>query len=485
MRETILIVSDRAMDGALLEGLLSSESFTVRQHDRMDDIEEIILSQPFSAIIADLDFAGDRVCDWLTLLEEKKSRSCLIVYGEDVSAEKVSEILQKGAYGFVPRAHLSERIGDTLLGGLENRKAFMEIMGMMDDLKAANEKLSMEKSALRLKNEALAFINRLSNEVAYDRNWARILPRIIDADFKKVIDSRFISMLYRIGTRWNLDLYLSGKSINKEMLEGLRAEIADTFFSLSGVRIPVNQITTHLYPPDMSVSPSAPISIADHWTLPLKSGGVPLGMFTVLPHNGDASDPEKKEFMSTVTNILAMSLNNAKEYYRLKDMTIKDSLTEILNRKGFRDYLGQEFQKARRYQKSLSLIMIDVDDFKKINDSLGHPAGDYVLSELAGCLKNPLRQSDVLARYGGDEFAIILPETGIKKAEIFIKRLLSVVQDHPFYWQAEHINVEMSCGIADISELSHAEGEVELIAKADARLYLAKRSEHLQYALTG
>ncbi|MEE8399509.1 MAG: GGDEF domain-containing protein, partial [Desulfobacterales bacterium] len=442
MRENILIVSDREQDLALIEDLLDTERFIVTKHDRIDDIEEMMLSQSFSAIIADLDLAGDRVSDWLTLLEEKGSRSCLIVYGEDVSAEELSEILQKGAYGFVPRARLTERICDTIMGGLENRKAFMEILGMMDDLKAANEKLSMEKSALAVRNEALAFINRLSSEVAYDRNWTRILPRIIDAEFKKVIDSQFISMLYRIGTRWNLDLYLSGMSINREMLDVLRAEIADKFFSFSAERIPVGQITTHLYPPDLTVSSSTQISIANHWTLPLESADQHLGMFTVLPYDGDVQDPEKKEFMSTVTNILAMSLRNAKEYYRLKDMTIKDSLTEILNRKGFEDYLGQEFQKARRYRKSLSLIMIDVDNFKDINDSLGHPAGDYVLSELAGCLKNPLRQSDVLARYGGDEFAIILPETGIKKAEIFIKRILSVVQDHPFYWQAEHINVE-------------------------------------------
>ncbi len=199
MTDKILIFSNKRTDLALLEDLLGSRDFAVVKTSGFKTMDKAIERNGFSAIVADLDYAGDQALAWLTLLEEKRSKSCLIVYGESMDANQVAEIVQKGAYAFIPRSLLSERIHDTLLGGLENRKAFVEILGMMDELKQANESLVKERTAMEEKNEELAVINRLSREVAYDRNWNRILPRIFDAGISKVIDPEFLSILYRIG----------------------------------------------------------------------------------------------------------------------------------------------------------------------------------------------------------------------------------------------------------------------------------------------
>ncbi|MEE9609715.1 MAG: GGDEF domain-containing protein [Desulfatiglandales bacterium] len=120
--------------------------------------------------------------------------------------------------------------------------------------------------------------------------------------------------------------------------------------------------------------------------------------------------------------------------------------------------------------------MIDVDSFKAINDTLGHQAGDYVLRELAGRLKSSVRNSDIVARYGGDEFAILLPETDLGKAKVLVKRMAHVIKNNAFEWGSERINVNISYGISGISELENGKGEAELIYMADARLYTAKRS---------
>ena len=475
MDDRILVISDNNRDLELFEEILGPKGYDIEGIPLPEETEDTLLKDAFAAILADYDLIGDMAYNWIRLLQKNRSRSCFILYGEKIKADKISEILQKGAYGFVPRALLSERIYDTIIGGLENRKAFVEILAMIDELRDVNERLNREKEALRAKNQELGFINRLSNKVAYDLNWDRIIPRILGAGLLNVIDPEILSILYRIGSRWNLALHLSKNEINGETLEGLKKHVADRFFNLSRERISVKEITLHLYPSNVKVSSSSPISSSKP-TIgePLSLAGRPLGMLFILPKERQEFKKEKKELMSTISNILAMSLKNAQEYHKLKEMTVRDGLTGIYNHKGFRDFLQREFQRARRYNKPLSLIMIDVDNFKAINDSLGHQAGDYILRELTGCLKGSVRNTDIVARYGGDEFAILLPEAEMDQTEVLVKRVLRTIKNHSFEWGPKRIKVEISYGISTTSELEKGEEVEEFLHKADSRLCTAK-----------
>lgn len=206
MAERVFIVSNRYADLELIKETLGSNGFDIDTAEQFSDIESMIFTGNYAAILADNDFAGDRIAGWITKLQEQKSRSCLILYGEKSSPENIAEILRKGAYGFIPRALLADRVYDTLQDGLENRKAFIEILAMMDKMRDVNEKLEIEKAALRKRNQELDFINRLSHEVSYDLNWDRILPRMIDAGFLNIIESETISILYRLDSKWNFKI---------------------------------------------------------------------------------------------------------------------------------------------------------------------------------------------------------------------------------------------------------------------------------------
>lgn len=160
---------------------------------------------------------------------------------------------------------------------------------------------------------------------------------------------------------------------------------------------------------------------------------------------------------------------------KLEDMANLDGLTQIFNRRVFQNLITREFYRCNRYGHTLSCIMIDLDYFKEINDTQGHMVGDQVLREIAGLLQDNLRQSDFLARYGGDEFVVISPYTDEKSANQIAEKLRKAVENHVFKIESRSIHSTISLGVSTFSENSAITNEQELIESADQSLYEAKR----------
>jgi len=159
------------------------------------------------------------------------------------------------------------------------------------------------------------------------------------------------------------------------------------------------------------------------------------------------------------------------EIYQL---TIMDGLTQINNKRYFLEYLEREMGRCHRYNRSLSLIMFDIDHFKKINDTNGHLAGDYVLRELAMVVKQRIRREECFARYGGEEFSIVMPEAGPENARRFAEKVRKMVEDHGFNFEGKDIPVTISMGVADM--VADMTEPMQFIKVADANLYKAKKN---------
>jgi len=172
-------------------------------------------------------------------------------------------------------------------------------------------------------------------------------------------------------------------------------------------------------------------------------------------------------------NAKVHELEQAKE--RLRQLAITDGLTGLYNHRYFKEHLEQELYRAGRHHSEVSVVMIDIDHFKKFNDSYGHPAGDDLLRGIARLLRENIRKIDIAARYGGEEFCLVLAETNKNSARVVAEKMRKLVESHHFENPSSRENglVTISLGVATFPNDANTMGD--LIAIADKRLYNAKQ----------
>jgi diguanylate cyclase (GGDEF)-like protein len=185
----------------------------------------------------------------------------------------------------------------------------------------------------------------------------------------------------------------------------------------------------------------------------------------------------ERELFSYLTNQASVSVENVDLHETVQRQAVTDELTGLFNHRRFQEVMTAEVERARRYGHELGLIMLDIDNFKQINDTYGHLQGDEVLREVAHVLRQSSREIDEPARYGGEEMAVALPQTDLEGAYQFAERVRRRIEalDLPLLEGDGTLKVTASFGAASLGN-STGEGKDALVASADAALYRAKRS---------
>jgi len=282
------------------------------------------------------------------------------------------------------------------------------------------------------------------------------------------------------GVFWKEDLLLilyEEESCPPAFTQEVVNNMLKVFSTLGGESVDAGQIVLQtekrkLRPRQMIMDPNA--AVKSYLMLPLAMEGEILGCISLNSDQPNAFDAQDLQFFSVIGYQMAATLRHFQRFSSVKNMAIYDTLTGLHNRRYFEERLEVEAQKCFSSNTPLSLVMVDIDFFKKVNDTFGHTEGDQVLCRVSSLLKTSVRKKDIVARYGGEEFILILPEARLDETFVMAERIRRLVEETLFEVGKAQINLTLSMGISNFP--SHrVKSREELMEMADQALYDAKR----------
>jgi diguanylate cyclase (GGDEF)-like protein len=209
--------------------------------------------------------------------------------------------------------------------------------------------------------------------------------------------------------------------------------------------------------------------------VPMMCKGRTLGVIEMINFNAQILTPEHQELLEALADFAAIAIENARFFQRIKELTIVDDCTGLYNSRHMHTLLATEIARSARYKHPFSVIFLDLDHFKQVNDTHGHLIGSRLLREIGQLLRGKLRTVDSAFRYGGDEFVIILPRTTKKEALVVANRLRQALNEAVFF-VAEGLNIRITASFGLASYPEDAESKEDMLRRSDQAMYVVKES---------
>jgi len=258
------------------------------------------------------------------------------------------------------------------------------------------------------------------------------------------------------------------------VVEELKARLVEVVVREHG-GAPFGRVQARLFSPASVPAGIEEKTLEGFVTVPVTTNDRLSGLLALGGRRVARMTAETEAFLGQVANQAYIVMQNARLFERVRNLSVRDSLTDLYNHRHAMELVTVEFKRVGRYQEAFSLLMIDVDDFKKVNDEHGHPAGDSVLQEMARLIKETVRTVDVVGRYGGEEFVAILPHTAHAEAKETAERIRQRIRDHEFPAGDRKVRVTVSVGVASYPS-ANVDSPSTLIREADKALYAAKEA---------
>ena len=269
----------------------------------------------------------------------------------------------------------------------------------------------------------------------------------------------------------------NGKMNKKNVIGNILSVWDDSFNIFSKEDVENEKISLHMYQGKQQTSKKKTDnkSFGSFISFPMNILGERMGFIAFFREEKEPFTQERSQFLYVFTSLISSAVQHGYMDLLAKEQAKTDSLTGVANHRMFHEIFERELSLLKRNKRKFSLVMLDIDDFKKINDTYGHLVGDAILVDLTKRILKITRLGDVLARYGGEEFTVILPDTELSGAEILANRICKEISDTPFIFSNSKISYTVSIGLVACDNNSPNDRDA-IIHLADEALYAAKRS---------
>ena len=351
-----------------------------------------------------------------------------------------------------------------------------------------------DKSILQAMGEfishGLGSLESLEKHIMGEENKSRIIEILSELNFKSDESQVLDHFKYLIRTFFYFDrLTISIKSqeeynliiklvdgVNDEFVEGTEFPIHGTLHGLPTVNEKVvlsqNWKESHKNIVRFNLN-EAPTDFQSVLGVPIITYGESCGSLFIERITGRPYTKADEQNLTLIGRVMGASLNWLKEYEKIYQNATHDGLSNLLNHQTYKERFSEEIQRAKRFQQHMAVLIFDLDKFKRVNDTLGHPYGDYVIQTVAKIMSENVRTVDVVARYGGEEFGIILINTTPEMALVVSQRIVDNIADYPYSMNGESVQMTISAGMSLYP--THSENMKDLIDFADKAMYNAKQ----------
>lgn len=486
MAKKILIVEDHADMMHILTRYLSEHNYTVIGAETAEIGLKKFKKEKPDLILMDLMLPGISGLDAVRKIKKQQSHEAyipiIIITAKNLTTDIV-EGLNSGADDYIVKPFHFDEMLARIESALRLKDLNELLVRQTDKLENANTQISDLNQSLVQKNKELRKnIYDLHSlfEVSMDLNSILELPRLVN--------SFLLTMVGQFGAKNALFLFapkpeidrlqvLNSKGFYLDQVSDLKITKNDPLFNYLKKR----SLPTIVRKISKQVKNSAALKILSSIGIELvglvQIKGVPEGLVCLGPRvKNKEYRKQDLEQISILSNIISIAVANASLYQEVEQLSYTDGMTELHNFRYFELRLKEEIVRHKRTKGGLSLLILDVDNFKNFNDTMGHPAGDEVLRKISFLLKESVRENDIVARYGGEEFAVIIPAVDKEGARILAERIREKIDET--YFEHEEVQplskVTVSVGVSSMQD--DIESYQELLNSADNALYAAKHA---------
>jgi len=401
---------------------------------------------------------------------------------------KKYQLQELNTHVFLPCINQGDIIAIISIGPKKNLQAFTEqdfsflqkvinyISPIINKFKIQQEKEN-NLAALQKTLHNISILYNIGQAMNFIDDLKGLLKVILEEAIKTIGAEKGSLMLYDVSTNELAVKVVYGlpdkeieDKINEGLIECTRIKVGEGI--AGNVFLTKSALITNLGNNDPRFAKADNSNVASILCVPLVVKGESIGVINITnKKNGNLFNQHDLDFMEALANQAAIAIDNAQLY----ELATKDGLTKLYIYRHFHTLLDTELKRSSRYKHKMSLLMMDIDNFKEINDTHGHQNGDLILKEIANVITNTCRKIDMPARYGGEEFALILPETSAENARVISERIRQNIEKIKVVTKENKVIIPtISMGIAEFP--SDAKTADDLIGAADKALYLAKRS---------